>query len=404
MGRASTAVCIGETMAVLVPEQAGPLDEVRTFRHAYGGAESNVARALAGLGISAAWVSRVGDDGFGRRIVNDLAAAGVDTRAVVVDPDRPTGLYFKERGPGGSTPHYYRAGSAASALGPEILDDPVTSALLDRAGLIHVSGITAALSPTARALLQALLPHPSHPGHPPAHAPYPAGERPRSTLGSPCDPAGESAHGLQPGNPANGVNPPDVAERSSLGPRVLSGDAGRPAGGGGAAGRRRALVSFDLNWRPALWRGRDTAPLRELLNAADVVLMGADEAATVLGTGDPGELRRLLPGPSALVVKDGGVTATVVEADGSVSEPALRVEVVEPVGAGDAFAAGYLAGTLRGYDRRRRLRLGHLMAAVTLVVHGDHAPPPPAGVVGSLLSCSAREWARTVVTAAGVHR
>jgi len=58
-------------------------------------------------------------------------------------------------------------------------------------------------------------------------------------------------------------------------------------------------------------------------------------------------------------------------ADGAVSEPALAVDVVEPTGAGDAFAAGYLAGTLHGFDERRRLRLGHLAAASALVAHGD---------------------------------
>lgn len=328
MRRIPAVVCLGESMAALVPDQAGPLEAVTTFHHSIGGAESNVARGLVALGVPTAWVSRVGDDGFGRRIVASLAASGVDTSAVAVDAERPTGLYVKEIGEAGSTLHYYRAGSAASALGPELLDDPAMARLLDAARLVHVSGITAALSDSALDLLRRMLSH-------------------------------------------------------------------RPAG---------QVVSFDLNWRPALWRDRDPGVLRPLLNAADIVLCGADEAAVVLGTGEPAALRDLLPGPATLVVKQDGHVATAIDATGLIAEPALTVEVVEPVGAGDAFAAGYLAGTLRGYDQRRKLRLGHLAAAATLVVSSDHGSPPSEKLLAELLAATPHEWAATTMTATGVRR
>lgn len=327
MAQSPQAVCIGETMAVLVPEQSGAVEDAATFKHTFGGAESNVARGLVALGVRSAWISRLGADGFGRRILRSLTDCGVDTTAVVVDPDRPTGLYVKEIGPGGTTVHYYRRGSAASALGPELLDDPAVRHLLDGADLVHLSGITAALSDSALALLRRIL----------------------------------------------------------------------------ARRRERQLISFDLNWRPALWRDRDPSVLRGLLNAADLVLCGADEAAAVLGTGDPRELRALLPGPRTLVVKDDAHIASAVSEDGAVTtEPALAVEVVEPVGAGDSFAAGYLAGTLRRYDQRRCLRLGHLAAAATLVVPTDHGTPPPADLVDCLLGSSPGAWAATKITATGL--
>lgn len=322
-----TAVCVGETMAVLLPERPGPLEDVPSFRHSCGGAEANVARGLVALGVPAAWAGRVGDDGFGRRVVRELAASGVDVRGVTVDPERPTGLYVKEAGPSGSVLHYYRDGSAGSAIGPGMLDDPATGPMLAAARLVHLSGITAALSDSALALARALLARP-----------------------------------------------------------------------------RDHLVSFDLNWRPALWRHRDPSVLRDLMDAADIVMLGADEAAAVLGTPDPDALRALLPGPSTLVVKDDAHQAVAVTRDGTVTEPALRVEVVEPIGAGDAFAAGYLAATLRGYGPRRRLRLGHLTAAATLVVPGDHGPPPPPDLVEALLSASPDAWAGTTVRASGITR
>ncbi|MCX4744873.1 sugar kinase [Kitasatospora sp. NBC_01287] len=331
------AVCLGESMAALLPDRPGPLETVGGFRSTVGGAESNVACALAALGIPTAWLSRIGADGFGRRLLAELAAHGVDTSAVAVDPARPTGLYVKEvggagehphdLGPGSSRLHYYRTGSAAAALGPELLADPAAAALLSGARLLHLSGITAALSDSCLALLRALL----------------------------------------------------------------------------AAPRAGRLVSFDLNWRPALWQRRDPAVLPELLGAADLVLLGADEAAQALGTGDPVALRALLPAPATLVVKDAEHTATALDHRGrQVTEPALRVEVVEPTGAGDAFAAGYLAGTLRELDQRRRLRLGHLAAATALTSPGDQGTLPAPDLVAALLAATERQWADTRVGPAGV--
>src|SRR5690554_6447866 len=127
--------CIGEGMVVLVQDQPGPLEASRSFSRGIGGAELNVAMALASLEVGTAWLSRVGDDGFGRHITATLAARGVDTRAIEVDVSRPTGLYVKERGvksgiandlgAGASRMHYFRRGSAASGLAPEYLRRPL---------------------------------------------------------------------------------------------------------------------------------------------------------------------------------------------------------------------------------------------------------------------------------------
>jgi 2-dehydro-3-deoxygluconokinase len=78
------------------------------------------------------------------------------------------------------------------------------------------------------------------------------------------------------------------------------------------------------------------------------------------------------------VVKDGAVGATSFTADGTCFVPAPPVTVVEPVGAGDAFAAGYLYGVLRGLAEPARLRLGHLVAGSALRAVGDIGVLPPA--------------------------
>lgn len=325
---APQAVCLGETMAVLLPGHPGPTEFVEQFRVDTGGAESNVACGLAGHGITTAWISRVGDDAFGRRITNELTARGVDVSAVTVDPLRPTGLYLKETHPH-SRMRYYRTGSAASALGPDTFTDPVFNRVVSGARLLHLSGITPALSDSCLSLSRALLTAPR-------------------------------------------------------------------------AGR---TVSFDLNWRPSLWRDRDPAVLLELGNAADLLFLGADEAEAAFDLGSNAAIRAAFPAPTTVVVKSSEHHATALNADGTtISEPALLVEVVEPTGAGDAFAAGYLAATLRGLDQRSRLRLGHITAATTLTTHNDHGSPPAPDLIAALLAASPDQWAATRVTAVGFTR
>lgn len=308
-------VTIGETMVVLTPGGAVPLDRAEGLAVGVGGAETNVAGYLARLGHHALWVGRVGDDPFGRLVVRHVAEAGVDVRAVHVDPDAPTGLYVKDPAPGGTRVHYYRAGSAASRLDRTVLDDP----RLTGARVLHLSGITAALSGSCRTLVE--------------HA---------------------------------------VTRRPLAG----------------------ALVSFDVNHRPGLWPAALAGPvLHRLADRADLVFVGLDEARTLWGVEDPDDVRRLLPGPDTVVVKDGPVAATALPRHGPATVvPALPVTVVEPVGAGDAFAAGYLAALLRDLDPAARLRWGHLLAAHALRVPGDTAPVPAADRLAELAALPPERW------------
>jgi 2-dehydro-3-deoxygluconokinase len=307
-------VCVGETMAALVPDPVGPLAVATGLRLAVAGAESNVAMYLADHGVPVRWVSAVGDDPFGQRVLAEVAARGVDVSGVRTDPARPTGLLVKDPAPDGTRVHYYRRESAASALGPGLLADP---ALRD-AGLLHLSGITAALSPTCRYLVDKAL-----------DGPVP--------------------------------------------------------------------VSFDVNFRPALWPdGGAPRVLRDLADRADVVFVGLDEAQALWGAdlGDAADVRALLPGPGVLVVKDGPRAATAYDGTVACTVTAPYVEVVEPVGAGDAFAAGFLAGRHRGDPLTRALRLAHLTAGAALRVSGDHGPLPSAERLAALLGATDDEWLR----------
>ncbi|MFD7710631.1 sugar kinase [Streptomyces sp. NPDC059786] len=321
-GLPADVVTLGESMVTFLPSRPGRLADVPSFERAIGGAESNVACVLAAAGHSAQWVSRVGADGFGDHLVETIASWGVDTSAVRRDPARPTGVYFRTAGDRATDAHevaYYRAGSAASALAPGALD----TAAVRPGRVLHLTGITAALSAGCLALLRELT------------APRP----------------------------------------------------GRP------------LVSFDVNHRAHLWQGHPDpgAVLLGLARGSDLVFVGEDEAEAAWGiTGGPAAIRAALPGPGTLVVKQGARGATLFESDSHgdtvTAVPAPHVDVVAPVGAGDAFAAGFLSATLRGLPARDRLRHGHLAAAAALTVPGDLAAPPARGHADRLAVLDDTAW------------
>ncbi|SFN28867.1 sugar kinase [Proteiniclasticum ruminis] len=140
-------VTFGETMVLFNPETQGPLRYVGTFTKSIGGAESNVAIALARLGHKAGWFSKLGDDEFGRYIKSTVMGEEVDVSRVKKDPKRTTGILFKERfSTVNPNVYYYRKGSAASHLMMEDLDmDYIASAKI-----LHVTGISLALSEEMR--------------------------------------------------------------------------------------------------------------------------------------------------------------------------------------------------------------------------------------------------------------
>lgn len=139
-------VSLGEALVEFAAVD-GSLVDARTYRRGFGGDTSNFAVAAARLGARVAYVSRVGDDEFGRSLLAMWQREGVDTEYVRVVPDEPTGIYFLAHRPdGGSRFTYYRTGSAASRLSPQ--DLPAEA--VDGARLLHTSGISQAISPSAR--------------------------------------------------------------------------------------------------------------------------------------------------------------------------------------------------------------------------------------------------------------
>jgi 2-dehydro-3-deoxygluconokinase len=117
--------------------------EQRRFLQGFGGDTSNMIVAAARSGARTAYLTRVGDDEFGRLLLELWKREGVDASGVVVDREAPTGAYFVTHGPRGHAFSYLRAGSAASRLRPADLAD------LSKASIVHASGISLAISPSA---------------------------------------------------------------------------------------------------------------------------------------------------------------------------------------------------------------------------------------------------------------
>ncbi|WP_435198220.1 sugar kinase [Janibacter sp. GS2] len=130
-------------------------------------------------------------------------------------------------------------------------------------------------------------------------------------------------------------------------------------------------LSLDVNFRPAI-HDSDAAPmLLDLANRADLVFCGQDEAESLWGLSSPEQVREAIHGPGTLVVKQGARGAVTFGADGRTFHPAPTITVVEPVGAGDAFAAGFIREHVRGGSDAEALALGTRLAGAALSVHGD---------------------------------
>ncbi|MDQ3891060.1 MAG: sugar kinase [Actinomycetota bacterium] len=291
------ALTAGETMALLDRHGEGEIEHESTFTLRVAGAESNFAIALTRLGVAVTWISRLGGDRLGDVVAGTLAREGVDLRYVVRDPRAPTGLFLKWRAAGRGGVVYYRRGSAASGLSPA--DIPAHA--LEGVDLVHLTGITMALSEGARDLVV------------------------------------------------------ETAQRA----------------------RRLAIpVLFDPNWRAPLWEGPEEAAeaQREVLPFVDWYVCGREEGLLLFEAEAAEEVAAaaLDAGARNVIVRLGARGALVREGSGFVEVPPPPVDaVVDEVGAGDGFDAGFAYGLLRGRRPAECALIGNRVAAAALAGTGD---------------------------------
>ena len=312
-------VTFGEAMVRLTPPAFQRLEQARSFDAHVGGGELNVAVAAARLGVASRWVSRLPENALGRMISARAREQGVDTHIEWTAEDR-AGLYFAELGaaPRASSVLYDRAASAISRVTSRSFD---WVSVFAGARWYHVSGITPALSDSAAK-----------------------------------------------------VTAESLAAAKSAG----------------------LTVSYDLNYRSKLWSEAKARAVQEpFMEHVDVLITTEEDARVVFGVGATptdnydhvdaeanAEVARTLEkrfelsavaitmraNPRVLL----NSWSALVSAAGMIhTAPRYEVEVIDRIGAGDAFSGGLIVSRLenRGWDEA--IRFATAVSALKHSVPGD---------------------------------
>lgn len=323
-GRRFDLACLGRLAVDLYAQQVGcPLEDATSFAKYLGGSSANIAFGAARLGLRAAMISRVGDEQMGRFLVQTLRKEGCDTSMVQVDPQRLTALVLLGLKDRDTFPLlFYRENCADMAIDAAGIDAQFIADC--RALLITGTHLS---QPVVRAASSAALEH---------------------------------------------------------------------------AGRHGVVRVLDIDYRPVLWgltkRGegenrfvadaRVTASLQEMLPSFEL-LIGTEEEFRIAG-GVPedliGSLRRVRElTRAALVVKRGALGCSYVPGavpariDDALTVQGERVEVLNVLGAGDAFAAGLMTGLLNGQSFEAAAQLANACGAIVVSRHAcAPAMPTPA--------------------------
>ncbi|WUI79439.1 sugar kinase [Streptomyces sp. NBC_00400] len=297
---------------------SGPLKLGGTMQVSIAGAESNVAIGLARLGHEVRWAGAVGEDEAGELVLRTLRAEGVEVSGAPTDPGAPTGLLlFEPRLPDITRVHYYRAGSAGSRLTPDVIERAFRAA---PPRVLHLTGITPALSPTARsAALQSLRLAREH----------------------------------------GSLVCLDVNFRARL----------------WTAEEAAVVLGEWIPFVDLLIASDDELPLCLPPRDAD-----GDSAA---GIASQARLLREL-GVGEIVVKLGAEGATAFTHGGSLHRSAKAVRAVDAVGAGDAFVAGYLSALLDGEGPAACLERAVTTGAFAVASPGDWEGAPTRAELGML--------------------
>lgn len=305
-------VAFGEVQLRLCPPHFQRLEQATSLDVNIGGAELNVLVAAARLGLKTSYVTRLPRNPLGRMAQNKAREQGVDTSHILwTDGDR-LGVYFLELGalPRASSILYDRAGSAISKIQPGMVD---WNSIFSQTRVFHVTGITPALSSSALATTTEAL---------------------------------------------------TKAREKGL------------------------LVSFDLNYRARLWSQEQAkAGLSPLMQYVDILITTEEDTARVfqIEGKDWKEVARKLAETFnfkvvAITLRE-NITVwrnnwtAIVLADGKIYEDQkYEVEVVDRVGSGDAFAAGFLYAYLtRKEDIEVALKYGNAAAVLKHSCPGDLA-------------------------------
>jgi len=302
-------VTFGEAMVRLSPPHFQRLEQTRSLDVNVGGAELNVAVAVTRFGMKSAWVSKLPKNGLGYMIRDRAQEFGVDCSHVVWSDKGRAGIYFVEFGasPRASSVLYDRAHSAISMIQPGEVD---WAKIFTGSKHFHMSGITPALSASA---------------------------------------SEATAEALK------------------------------------AAKKAGCTVSYDLNYRKKLWTPAEAEKIQEPMMAeVDILITTEEDTNVVFGIKEKDyeavaeklaqtfnfkivaitlreDLSVLRNNWTAIAYQDGKIF----------KDRKYEVEIVDRVGAGDSFTAGFLYGWLKEKDVQKGVQYGNAFAALKHTFPGD---------------------------------
>lgn len=295
-------ITIGDAMIAFNPSDTGPMKFVSSFTRNIGGAELNVAVGCSRLGLKAGWISRLGDDEFGKYIRNFARGEGVDTSQIGFVKGHPTSLNFKEIMEDGSVrTFYYREKSPTAAMTPDNLSEEY----FKEAKILHITGIF-----------------------------------------------------------------PGVAENNLKVTRKAI----------ELAKRYGLTISFDPNVRLKLWSKEEIRNVsKSFLSDVDILLAGTEEMEIILGESEPERIiEACAPYDIAhIVLKQGEDGAVGYHNRQLIDVPAVPPrKVVDTVGAGDGFDAGYLYSYLNNWSLDKSLKFANTIGSMVVGVIGDNEGLP----------------------------
>ena len=302
-------VTFGEAMVRLSPPHFQKLEQTRSLDLNVGGAELNVAVGVTRLGMKSAWVSKLPKNGLGYLIRDRAQEFGVDCSHIVWSDQGRAGLYFLELGasPRASSVLYDRSSSAISMIRRGEVD---WTKIFAGSQHFHVSGITPALSASA------------------------------------AEVTGEALK---------------------------------------AAKKAGCTISYDLNYRKKLWTPADAKKIQEPMMAdVDILITTEEDTNVVFGIKEKDYEAAAQKLAQTFKFKIVAITlredlsvwrnnwTAIAYQDGKIyRDRKYEVEIVDRVGAGDSFTAGFLYGWLKEKDVQRGVQYGNAFAALKHTIPGD---------------------------------
>lgn len=295
-------ITIGDGMIAMCPSKKGPIIFSDTFERKIGGAELNVAIGCARLGLNSGWISRLGNDDFGKYILKAVRGEGVDVSQVKQADGYNTSVYFREvLADGASRSFYYRENSPTETLNIKEINEEYFKI----AKVLHITGVFPSINKNNRELILEVI---------------------------------------------------EVAKKNNL------------------------IISFDPNIRLKMWTKKEAREfINKVLPNVDILLIGDEEIEVLLEHNNINNAIKEFHdfGIKLVVVKRGAKGAIASDGENIYEVDGIKPRaLVDTVGAGDGFAAGFLKGFIDGNDLEEIVKFANAVGSIVVGVEGDNEGLP----------------------------